>query len=80
MRMWEPGDPIEGGNDTGIPNIKYFDYPSDCFGKAKLYLIDICKKIESELNRKIKVLKRNKGCILMGEDYYFILLILYNLN
>ena len=29
MRMWEPGDPIEGGNDTGIPNIKYFDYLKD---------------------------------------------------
>lgn len=26
MRMWEPGDPIEGGNDTGIPDIPYFDY------------------------------------------------------
>ena len=29
MRMWEPGDPIEGGNDTGIPDIKYFDYLKD---------------------------------------------------
>ena len=29
MRMWEPGDPIEGGNDTGIPDVKYFDYLKD---------------------------------------------------
>jgi tetratricopeptide (TPR) repeat protein len=29
MRMWEPGDPIEGGNDTGIPDVKYFDYLRD---------------------------------------------------
>ena len=26
MRMWEPGDPIEGGNATGIPDVDYFDY------------------------------------------------------
>jgi tetratricopeptide (TPR) repeat protein len=26
MRQWEAGDPIEGGNDTGIPDTKYFDY------------------------------------------------------
>ncbi|WP_406533273.1 tetratricopeptide repeat protein [Methanobrevibacter sp.] len=26
MRMWEAGDPIEGGNDTGIPDVEYFDY------------------------------------------------------
>ena len=32
MRMWEPGDPIEGGNDTGIPDIKYFDYLKDKSG------------------------------------------------
>ena len=29
LRMWEPGDPIEGGNDTGIPDVKYFDYLKD---------------------------------------------------
>lgn len=26
MRMWEPGDPIEGGNAIGIPDVDYFDY------------------------------------------------------
>lgn len=29
MRMWEAGDPIEGGNDTGIPDVEYFDYLKD---------------------------------------------------
>lgn len=24
--MWEAGTPIEGGNDTGIPDVKYFNY------------------------------------------------------
>ena len=32
MRMWEPGDPIEGGNDTEIPDVKYFDYLKDGSG------------------------------------------------
>lgn len=26
MKMWEAGAPIEGGNDTGIPDVKYFSY------------------------------------------------------
>lgn len=35
--MWEPGDPIEGGNDTGIPDIKYFDYLKDKSGGDDSY-------------------------------------------
>lgn len=29
MRMWEAGDPIEGGNEIGIPDVDYFDYLKD---------------------------------------------------
>ena len=29
MRMWEAGDPIEGGNEIGILDVDYFDYLKD---------------------------------------------------
>lgn len=37
MRMWEPGDPIEGGNDTGIPDIPYFEYLRGEYGDDDYY-------------------------------------------
>lgn len=29
MRQWQAGDPIEGGNEIGVPDIYYFDYLKD---------------------------------------------------